>query len=824
MKTLSERGNITKLAPALPLRHDAELWISTGRNRFDQAWKNKKIMWSRLVTKLRTPIRTAETYAEYVQMSKGDQDRIKDVGGFVGGTLKDGKRRGNTVTGRTILSFDLDFAPAEFYQEYGLLADYASACYSTHKHRPSAPRFRLLVPLSRTVTADEYEAVARMIASDIGMDYFDPTTFQPSRLMYWPSCAEDGEYFFDTIDAPFLDPDEVLARYPDWRDASQWPTSDKEAQSRKAQADKQADPTAKPGVVGAFCRAYDVPSAIAAFLPDVYTPTAKADRYTYAAGSTAAGLVVYNDGRFAYSNHGTDPAGGQLCNAFDLVRIHKFGAEDDDVTGNTPTNKRPSFKAMLEFAAGDREVRLVLDREQREEARLDFDPEDDGDDEDDPDADAWRAELDRKGASGAILKTVLNCRRIFTHDQLLRGLALNLMTGQIEIRDDHPVPWARRPGPWTDTDDAELYTYIGANFAEFPRAYVDDQKLISASRRAFHPIKDYLEHLPEWDGEPRVDTLFIDYLGAEDNAFTREAAAKILTAAVRRVYEPGCKFDSMLVLSGPTGVGKSTLIARLAGSWFSDNLTFEDMKDKTAAEKLQGYWLLEISEMKGLKKIDVESVKAFVSRQEDIFRAAYARNTERHRRQCVLFGTVNDLSGYLKDVTGNRRFWPIEISGETEKKPWDMTDAERDQIWAEVLFRYTALGEKSLILTPPAAAIALEKQTAAIEADDREGLVAEYLDTLLPEDWADMDLDARQDYLTGTRHYSPDGRSNDGTVRRTEVTNIEIWCECFGEPAKKIQPRDSYQIAAMLKRLGWERSGGMKRIPIYGMQRYYTRV
>lgn len=813
---MAKTDNIMKLEPGPALKHDGELWISTGRSRFDQNWKNKRIMWSRLLKKLETPIRTPETYAEYTAATRADQNKIKDVGGFVGGTLKDGKRGNHTVTGRMILSFDIDFAPENFYQDYTLLSDYASACYSTHKHRPTAPRYRLLVPLSRIVTADEYEAVSRMIAADIGMDYFDPSTFQPSRLMYWPSVSEDGEYFFDYLDAPFLNPDAVLARYPDWTDASQWPTSDKEAQSRKALADKQADPTTKPGVVGAFCRAYDVPAAIATFLPEVYTATEKADRYTFAAGSTAAGLVIYNDGKFAYSNHGTDPAGGQLCNAFDLVRIHLFGEEDEEVSGNTPTNKRPSFKSMLDFAADDKEVRLVLDREQREEALLDFA-------DDDPDPDAWRAELDRKGSGGAILKTVLNCQRIFAYDPALRGLALNLLTNMVEILPDYPVPWERRPGPWTDTDDAELYTYIGPNFAEFPRAYINDQKLIAASKRGFHPIKDYLEGLPDWDGEPRVDTLFIDYLGADDNVFTREATAKILTAAVRRIYEPGAKFDSMLVLSGPPGAGKSMIVEKLAGEWFSDNLTFEDMKDKAAAEKLQGYWLLEISEMKGMKKMDVESIKAFVSRQEDIYRAAYARNTERHPRQCVIFGTVNDLSGYLKDITGNRRFWPIEITGRSARHPWDMTKEDRDQIWAEVMFRYGVLGERSLILSPEAEKIAVEKQTEAIEADDREGMVEEYLETKLPEGWEDRSLDERLEFLTGGDEYEPDGHRVDGTVEREEVTNLEIWCECFRRTANSIQPRDSYQIAAILKRLGWERTSGRKYVPLYGRQRLYKR-
>ena len=810
MKT--KEADILQFEPGPELSNDAKLWISTGKNRFDKRWKNKQMAWSGILKKLQQPIRTPETYAEYQAASKADQDNIKDVGGFVGGTLKDGKRGSHTVTGRTILSFDLDFAPEHFYEDYSMLADYASACYSTHKHRPSKPRFRLLVPLSRTVTADEYEAVARMIASDIGMDYFDPSTFQPSRLMYWPSCSEDGEYFFDYLDAPFLDPDKVLARYPDWTDASQWPTSEKEAQSRRALAEKQQDPTEKKGVVGAFCRAYDIPAAIDKFLPDVYLKTDKDDRYTYAQGSTAAGLVVYDGGLFAFSNHGTDPAGGQLCNAFDLVRIHKFIAEDDSVAGDTPINKRPSYKAMLDFAAADDEVRTVLDKERHEEAVADF--------ADDPDPDAWRKKLSRT-AKGVLEKTVLNCKRIFDNDPALQGLALNLLSGDVHVLGDKPVPWKRRKGPWTDADDAQLYTYIATEFTEFPRAYVMDQKVITAGRHAFHPVKDYLAALPEWDGIGRVDTLLIDYLGAEDNIFTREATARILTAAVRRIYEPGCKFDPMLVLSGPPGSGKSTLIAKLAGAWFSDNLTFDDMKDKTAAEKLQGYWILEISEMKGMRKTDVETVKAFVSRQEDIYRAAYGHNTERHPRQCVIFGTVNDISGYLKDITGNRRFWPVEISGEGKIKPWDLTSADRDQIWAEVLFRYKELGEDSLILSPEAEKLAAEKQTDALEADDREGMVEEYLNRKLPDGWEDMKLNDRLDFLDGD--YTIIDEPVEGVNDRTEVTNMEVWCECFREPAKRIQARDSYAIAAMLKRLGWVKSGRMKRVPIYGMQRIYVK-
>ena len=159
----------------------------------------------------------------------------------------------------------------------------------------------------------------------------------------------DVEPFFQYYDAPFLAADSILAEYPDWTDTSYWPESSRMAGIRKRQADKQGDPLAKKGIVGAFCRTYTITQAIAKFLPDVYTQTAKEDRYTYAAGSTAAGLVVYDGDVFAYSNHGTDPAGGQLCNAFDLVRIHKFGHLDDGHE-DKPITQLPSDKAMRELS------------------------------------------------------------------------------------------------------------------------------------------------------------------------------------------------------------------------------------------------------------------------------------------------------------------------------------------------------------------------------------------------------------------------------------------------------------------------------------------
>lgn len=808
-----ENAKIQSFPERPALQYDGKLWISAGGSRFAKRWKNKELSWSSILSKLQRPTRTPETQSEYRRMSKAEQDRAKDHGGFVGGVLKDGKRGSHNVESRSILSYDLDDATASFYADFTLYDSHASACYSTHKHSPETPRFRLLVPLSRLVSADEYEAISRKFAEDAGfMDYLDPTTFQPSRLMYWPSCSSDGEYYFDYTDAPFLDPDEILESYPDWTDPTEWPVSSKEKAKRKVAADKQTDPRTKSGYIGAFCRAHTITDAISTFLGDVYAPTDHEDRYTYIPGSTTGGLVIYDGDLFAYSNHGTDPAGGQLCNAFDLVRIHLFGDQDNGKDPETaPATKLPSYKAMLEFIQKDPETLREYDREEEKTVTAaDFD------DDEEITPEEIKLKLDRTTGKG-IQKSVKNIATVFRFDPNLQGIAANRMSRMMEILPDKPVPWERDPGAWRDSDDAHLYCYIATTYTEFKRSDVLDQRTIKADANAFNPVIDYLESLPAWDGVHRVDTLLIDYLGAEDNIFTREATAKILLAAVRRVYEPGCKFDNMLILSGAQGIGKSTLLEKLGGKYFNDNLTFDDMRSKDAAEKLQGYWIIEIGELKGMRKMDVESVKSFISRREDIFRGAYGHHTERYPRQCVIFGTVNNVSGYLKDITGNRRFWPIELSGEAAgRRPWEISEDDRAQIWAEVLKRYKT-GHRNLLLSPEAAKIAEAKQTEALEHDEREGIVSEYLGTLLPDDWEDLTISARQDYLDGDEILEKSGEAKNP---RKYVCTLEIWCECFRKRQSDMERRDSTTISAILIRLGWKPSG-KRIIKPYGQQRTF---
>lgn len=790
------------------LNYDGNLSIAIGLNASSKVWKNTKITWCDLIQKLSKPVITAETYKQFMSASKEEQSKIKDVGGFVGGFLTNGKRNKTSVLYRQLLTLDIDFSHENFWWDFTMLFGCAAVIHSTHKSCPGKPRHRLIIPLDREVSQEEYQAIARKVAGDLNIDLFDQSTFDVNRLMFWPSISSDAEYYFEYQDGPFLEADYILSLYDDWHDTSEWPTATDSTDVIKQAIKKQEDPDSKKGIIGLFCRTYTIQEAIETFLSDVYTPAGE-DRYTYINGSTTAGLIVY-DNKFAYSHHGTDPVGGRLCNAFDLVRIHKFGHLD---TGKEKEDKdKKSFKAMEEFAAKDPLTKKHIAEEKFAEAKFEFAEEAAQEINEEVDT-SWTSELDAN-TKGEYDNSANNLNVIIQNDQFLKD-AFKLNTFDNRRYITRSLPWRKIDAmdPLKDVDYSGVRNYIECVYGIVSSQKVDDALALEFEKKKFHPIIEYLKEL-KWDGQPRVDTLLIDYFGADDNAYTRAAIRKMLCAAVARVFEPGVKFDTALILVGPQETYKSTFIKKLGKYWFSD--TFTTVQGKESFEQLQGAWIIEMAELSGLKKAEVETIKHFISKREDQFRPAYGRTVEIYKRQCVFFGTTNK-DDFLRDPTGNRRFLPIDVRPEFVKKsvPNDLTEEEIDQIWAEAYMMYKQ-GEP-LYMTGEEDIIAKIEQHKHSEADERKGIIEEYLNRKYPNNWNDMDLYDRRRWLE-------DPLSQNGTDRKDFVCIAEIWCECLGKDKTDMSRYNTREINEIVRSLPeWETVTSTKNFSIYGKQKYYKR-
>ena len=790
------------------LKYDENLSIAVGLNVSSKVWKNTKTTWSNLVQKLATPVVTAETYKRFMSATKEEQSKIKDVGGFVGGFLTNGRRDKTNVLYRQLITLDIDFSHENFWWDFTVLFDCAAVIHSTHKSCPEKPRHRLIIPLDREVSQEEYQAIARKVAGDLNIDLFDQSTFDVNRLMFWPSVSSDMEYYFEFQDGPFLEADYILGLYDDWHDTSEWPTATDSTDVIMQAIKKQEDPEDKKGIIGVFCRTYTIQEAIETFLSDVYTPAGEG-RYTYINGSTAAGLIVYDD-KFAYSHHGTDPAGGRLCNAFDLVRIHKFGHLD---TGKEKEDKdKKSFKAMEEFASKDSTTKKRIAEEKFAEAKFEFAEEAKAEVPEEYDT-SWTEELDAN-TKGEYDNSANNLNIIIQHDQFLKDVfKLNIFDNKRYVT--RSLPWRKvdTVEPLRDVDYSGVRNYIECVYGIVSSQKVDDALALEFEKKKFHPIREYI-CTQKWDGIPRVNTLLIDYFGAEDNTYTRAAIRKTLCAAVARVFEPGIKFDTALILVGEQGTYKSTFVKKLGMEWFSD--TFTTVQGKESFEQIQGAWLIEMAELSGLKKAEVESIKHYISKREDMFRPAYGRTVETYKRQCVFFGTTNNKD-FLRDPTGNRRFMPIDVRPEyaTKSVNDDLTQDEVNQIWAEAYQLY--LAKEPLYLVGDEDIIAKIEQHKHSEADERKGIIEEYLNTKFPDDWDKMDLYDRRRWLE-------DPLSKNGTVQKDFVCIAEVWCECLGKDKTEMSRYNTREINEILRSLPeWEAIASTKNFPLYGKQKYYKR-
>lgn len=753
--------------------------IAVADSRMSKQWQNREIKWEDFAEQCARTKRTNETLEEYRAMTTDQQSRIKDVGGFVGGHLitDNGPRKRDNIALRSLITLDIDHGLPGVWEK--LTASYTGAmlCYSTHKHTPEKPRLRIVVPLSRDVTPAEYEPLSRKFCQVNGLlALIDYTTHDLNRLFYWPSTSRGAEFYFRQQAGEALDVDAVLSQYSDPQNRAEWPRSPYEPQQLREAAQKAGDPTEKPGLIGAFCRTYSIEEAIAKFLPDVYV-CAGDRRYTYRNGSTAAGAVVHEGGKFLYSHHESDPAGGRLCNAFDLVRLHKFGELDKEAKTGTPVNRLPSFLKMSDLCINDSETKRTIMTEKLKEAADDFAGIDCPNDD-------WHTDLD-SDRKGNVLNSLGNLRKIILNDNVLKSVRYDMFARK-DVIDAQNAPQLQSVDSGTSVND-EVLGKIALHIEERYNIRITPKKVnellsTTATERSFNPVKDLIIST-QWDGVMRVDALLIDYLGALDNAANREVTRKWITAAVARVFEPGCTFQNVLALTGPQGIGKSTFLRVLAvrREWLCDTLCASE-PDAKRNEATRGAWIVEIGELNGLSRAEWQAFKGYISRDTDSGRAAYAIKRTDTPRQYVFAATTNDTAFLREADKGNRRWWIVPVNGISETVgDWMKRLADEvPQIWAEAYHYYKA-GEAICSLSGPTAKYMAEKQWDYSEdADDpMPGMIEEYLNTLLPVDWATWPESNKRAYFRDR-----DPLAATGTMKRDRVNANEFLWEYEGMEAK----------------------------------------
>lgn len=818
---------------------DRTIVISTAKKRTSKVWKNQTITWGEMVERLTTTKRrTDTTFSEYQRLSAQAKSDIKDVGGFVGGALKAKSRKTENVQNRSIIALDADFlseSVEDFWDCFVIMNGYECVAYTTHSHSPEAPRLRLVIPTNRAMFPDEYAAVSRKIAEDLGMEMFDETTFESARMMFWPSTSADGEFIAKHQVGKFLDVDKTLARYTDWRDTSEWPMHNNEQKHFDILRRRQEDPLEKKGPIGLFCRTYTIQEVIDKYLSDVYTP-AKAiagtegniSRYTYSDGSGYGGLVVYED-KFAYSHHGSDPISGMLVNAFDLVRIHLYGGLDYNKDPNSKPTSMPSYKKMAQVVVQDESVKLTKYNESRSEVETEFEFEDEVDD-------SWKTQLSINDL-GQTENSINNCLLVLRNDPRIKNkLQYDAFANRAIVRSG--VPWRKvnEDTTWSDVDDAGLrYFFEQAPYGVNNKRNIDDARILVFEESSFHPVVEWLENLPPWDGVKRLESLFVDYLGASDNVYTRNIAQIHIVAAIRRVMFPGYKYDNMVTFTGDQGLGKSTFIKNLAAGWFSDSQ--ETIQGKAAIELLQGNWHIELAELFATKKSDRDAVKRFLSKDEDIMRVPYATYTSTFKRQCVFWGSTNDYES-LRDPTGDRRAYPIDCGDHMPTKAifddkilHDQTtevdiclSEEVEQIYAEAMVLHKQ-GFKTRITDRRVTEIWNRELMAHKEVHPMQPLVIKFLEMKFPRGYEDLSTRDRiayvnqeeladEDPLTATDQYEP----------LDKVCSAQIWTEVLGNDKGKLDYLNARIINEVLMGLpGWRRMKGPRRFKNYGSQRGYER-
>lgn len=764
--------------------------IAEGVNKESTTWVNKVYSEEEFIDKFRCCRVT----------------NIKNGPGFVGGSLyrNNYNRYKTNIKDRILITLDLDnIKDKEEADDIVNNIHYRGIVYSTFNHTEGAPRLRIVLFLDKAIEARKYEAVARRVANMIYSDksVYDQSTFQLERLMYYPMSSNVNNYFFKELKGECIDPDIIMDFYEPLEANNKINNSDK----------KQDNPLNKDGIIGAFCRTYNIHEVIEKYLYDYYEQSSIETKYKRIGSKDGPGAIVYNSDEFdyavfMYSHHGSDPICNRLCNAWDLVRLHKFSDVDyeKDKSKNKLEYEKWSSNKMTDLAMNDKDVYKLFTIES---VKGDFESVDISEYD-------FIDSLDKTKA-GKIKPTISNILIILQNDPNLKDrVKYNEFSNTIDIIGE--LPWTRSSKEWDDVDDAGLRAYLELYGIE-SKQKIDDALRLNINKNKYNPARDYFNSLDHWDGEYRIERLLIDYLGAEDNEWSKLAIKKWLVAAVKRIFEPGCKFDEMLVLTGMQGLGKGTFFRLLTPNenWYTDRKLDID-KDRELIEVTSGRMIVEIGELGSYSKKDMESIKSFQSKQEIVGRCAYDRRVTKLPIQYVLAGSTNE-SEFLKDYTGERRFWVVDVGTSINKSCEDeFMYKERiqnkirseipeckNQIWAEAFYLYKS--------NYP---IYLDAQGAKLSSINAENHKVENSLIGMIEAFLDSEIVADGDFGESSKK-----------MKRDKVCALEIWNQCLGNIGR---PRriDTIEINSALSQIpGWRKADKTLHFGgVYGKQKGFVRI
>jgi predicted P-loop ATPase len=385
----------------------------------------------------------------------------------------------------------------------------------------------------------------------------------------------------------------------------------------------------------------------------------------------------------------------------------------------------------------------------------------------------WRSML-TLSEKGKILPLLRNARLFFIKDEAWQDVLFwNAFAGKAYFA--KPPPWhvgSFEPRRISDHDGSDAAVWLQGAGCMMTSKAAYEALMVASRDRQIHPVCDYLIGL-KWDGAQRIDSWLIDHLGAEDTALNRAFARCWLIAAVARIFIPGCKVDTILILEGEQGIRKSSALRTLARlpEWFSD--TMPELSNKDAMIQLIGNWIIEFAELDTFSRAETSRAKAFMSKAYDDFRKPYGFDNDKYQRSCIFAGTINPGgTGYLIDETGARRFWPVTCAvGWESGRRIDLGALERavDQLWAEAVAAFRA-GEKWYLDST-----ALEQQQQTI-TNDR--FLTDPWQAPIEEHLADRVLVSSRELLARAMHLTDDKQDMRAMKRVGAIMRLLDWERC----------------------------------------------